>query len=309
MARALPANVRRCGRRASTLGGLMAAEAPRRRPRRGSLERPVSTRIYRAAWLVVAVPVLVAAFSVGRPDALTPPRTQPFFDKATALQFATDLATSFPDRSPGTDGQRDATDWVESQLREYGFSVERQTFSADIPGLGTEELVNVVATAPRDRAGEPPGPARHRHPCASGQPGRLSGRGRQRLGHGRAPRAGARPRQRVALAPDRPRLDRRRSLRRPRGRPLRPEPGLRRPDRRARQPRLDRLRQARRASSSRATRRASPARPSWPRPTSPSRSRRASSHSGRGPSRSSSTSRSRSASSSRLRSSRAACPR
>ena len=38
----------------------MAAEAPRRRPRRGSLERPVSTRIYRAAWLVVAVPVLVA---------------------------------------------------------------------------------------------------------------------------------------------------------------------------------------------------------------------------------------------------------
>ena len=126
----------------------MAAEAPRRRPRRGSLERPVSTRIYRAAWLVVAVPVLVAAFSVGRPDALTPPRAQPFFDKATALQFANDLATCFPDRSPGTDGQRNATDWVESRLREYGFSVERQAFSADIPGLGTEELVNVVATAP-----------------------------------------------------------------------------------------------------------------------------------------------------------------
>ena len=115
----------------------------------------MSTRIYRAAWLVVAVPVLVAAFSVGRPDALTPPRAQPFFDKATALQFANDLATSFPDRSPGTDGQRNATDWVESQLREYGFSVERQTFSADIPGLGTEELVNVVATAPRTGPANP----------------------------------------------------------------------------------------------------------------------------------------------------------
>src|SRR5512134_2238791 len=126
----------------------MAAEAPRRRPRRGSLERPVSTRIYRAAWLVVAVPVLVAAFSVGRPDALPPPRAQPFFDQATALQFATEL-TTFPDRSPGTQGQQDAAEWVESQLQGYGFDVERQTFSADIPGLGTEELVNIIATAPR----------------------------------------------------------------------------------------------------------------------------------------------------------------
>jgi hypothetical protein len=127
----------------------MAAEAPRRRPRRGSLERPVSTRIYRAAWLVVAVPVLVAAFSVGRPDALPPPRAQPFFDGETALQFTNDLVTEASDRSPGTDGQREAADWVEEVLRGYGFTIERQTFSAEIPGLGTKELVNIVATAPR----------------------------------------------------------------------------------------------------------------------------------------------------------------
>jgi hypothetical protein len=126
----------------------MAPEAPRRRPRRGSLERPVSTRIYRAAWLVVAVPVLVAAFSVGRPDPLPPPRAQPFFDQDTALQFASEL-TTFPDRAPGTRGQLEAADWVEQELRGYGFEVERQTFSADIPGLGTEELVNLVAVAPR----------------------------------------------------------------------------------------------------------------------------------------------------------------
>jgi hypothetical protein len=126
----------------------MAPEAPRRRPRRGSLERPVSTRIYRAAWLVVAVPVLVAAFSVGRPDPLPPPRAQPFFDQDTALQFASEL-TAFPDRAPGTRGQLEAADWVEQELRAYGFQVERQTFSADIPGLGTEELINLVAVAPR----------------------------------------------------------------------------------------------------------------------------------------------------------------
>jgi hypothetical protein len=127
----------------------MAAEAPRRRPRRGSLERPISARIYRAAWLVVAVPVLVAAFSVGRPDALPPPRTEPFFDQTTALQFTTDFATENPDRSPGTVGQRNAAEWVEDRLEGYGFSVERQTFSAEIPGLGTEELINLVAVLPQ----------------------------------------------------------------------------------------------------------------------------------------------------------------
>ena len=126
----------------------MAAEAPRRRPRRGSLERPVSTRIYRAAWLAVAVPLLVAAFSVGRPDPLPDPRLRPFFDATTARQFTADLTTRFPDRSPGSQGARAAAAWVEAQLREYRFAVERQTFSAEIPGLGTEELVNLVAVAP-----------------------------------------------------------------------------------------------------------------------------------------------------------------
>jgi Peptidase family M28 len=126
----------------------MAAKAPRRRPRRGSLERPVSTRIYRAAWLAVAVPLLVAAFSVGRPDPLPEPRLRPFFDATTARQFTQELVTRFPDRSPGSQGAEDAADWVEARLREYRFAVERQTFSAEIPGLGSEQLVNLVAVAP-----------------------------------------------------------------------------------------------------------------------------------------------------------------
>lgn len=126
----------------------MAADEPRRRPRRGSLERPVSTRIYRAAWLVVAVPVLVAAFSVGRPDPLPQPRLRPFFDQTTALQFATELTSTFPDRAPGTAGARDAAAWVQRQLEQYEFTVERQIFTAEIPGRGREELVNLVATAP-----------------------------------------------------------------------------------------------------------------------------------------------------------------
>jgi hypothetical protein len=127
----------------------MAAELPRRRPRRGSLERPVSTRIYRVAWLAVAVPVLVAAFSVGRPDPLPEPRLRPFFDGPTAAQFARELVLCCPDRSPGSPKAREAAAWVEQRLRDYRFDVERQTFSADIPGRGKETLVNVVAVAPR----------------------------------------------------------------------------------------------------------------------------------------------------------------
>src|SRR5262245_50733581 len=126
----------------------MAADAPRRRPRRGSLERPVSTRIYRAAWLVVAVPVLVAAFSVGTPVGLPPPRVQPFFDQTTAVQFAVALVSLHPDRTPGGEGARDSTESVEIQLRGYDFDVERQTFTAQIPGVGERELTNLAAVAP-----------------------------------------------------------------------------------------------------------------------------------------------------------------
>jgi Peptidase family M28 len=127
----------------------MAAEPPRRRPRRGSLERPLSIRIYRAAWLAVAIPLLVAAFSVGRPDALSQPRLAPFFDGPTALQLASEFAGRFPDRSPGSPGAARAADWVAEQFRTFAFEVERQPFSAEVPGRGREEFVNVIAVAPR----------------------------------------------------------------------------------------------------------------------------------------------------------------
>ena len=181
----------------------MAAEAPRRRPRRGSLERPVSTRIYRAAWLVVAVPLLVAAFSVGEPDPLPEPRLRPFFDQSTAVQFSREFASTFPDRSPGSLGAAGAADWVEEQLRQYDFTVERQTFTADIPGQGTEELVNIVAVAQR-----------------TGDQGVQSQKAiaviahRDNLGASPAARAGTRPGRCVTLAPVHPRLHGRRLPRR-----------------------------------------------------------------------------------------------
>jgi hypothetical protein len=126
----------------------MAVPPERRRPRKGSLERPISGRIYRAAWLCVAVPLLVAAFSVGQPVALQQPRLPPSFDRTTAVQFATELARDYPDRRPGTTGAEGATNWVTDRFRDYKFTVERQEFDAAVPGLGIQHFVNLIATAP-----------------------------------------------------------------------------------------------------------------------------------------------------------------
>jgi Peptidase family M28 len=126
----------------------MAVPPPRRRARRGSLERPVSGRIYRAAWIAVAVPLLVAAFSLATPIPLQEPRLPPSFDGTTALQFTQEFVRLNPDRRPGTSGARRATEWVAARLRDYKFTVQRQEFTADVPGLGEQHFVNLVATAP-----------------------------------------------------------------------------------------------------------------------------------------------------------------
>jgi len=142
----------------------MAATPPRtpaerrRRARRGSIERPVSGRIYRAAWALVALPLLIAAFTIARPAALPPPALPPSFDGPTAAQIAQDLADDCPDRTPGTDGAACATDWVRDRLDDYELAVEEQAFEADVPGRGPVRFVNLVARPATDSeaAGPPP---------------------------------------------------------------------------------------------------------------------------------------------------------
>src|SRR5947199_5570113 len=106
----------------------MAASPPRparRRARPGSLERPVNARLYRGTWLLVGIPLLVAAFSVRKADPLPSPQPAlpPSFDRAGALALATELAQLYPDRAPGTAGSVGAEQWVRSQLVPYGLKV------------------------------------------------------------------------------------------------------------------------------------------------------------------------------------------
>jgi hypothetical protein len=137
------------------------------RPRRGSVERPVNARLVRGTWLLVALPLLLAAFSVARPQPLPPPTLPPTFDVAIAEQFARELSGKYPDRSPGSAGSLGAAEWVSDQFKLYGFEPPRvDRFSAQIPGRGKVELQNlvtvvrgasqraIVITAHRDNSGE-----------------------------------------------------------------------------------------------------------------------------------------------------------
>jgi Peptidase family M28 len=141
-----------------------------RRPRPGSLERPVNGRTYRGTALLVAIPLLIAAFTVTRPPELPSSSLPPTFDQQAAVEAARELALQFPNRPPGTPDARGAADWVAERLRSYGFGVQRDTFTASVPGLGTRPLKNVYAVAPgrsgqalvvmahRDNVGIGPGP-------------------------------------------------------------------------------------------------------------------------------------------------------
>jgi len=131
----------------------MAALPPRssrRRPRRGSLERPVSGRLYRGTWLLVGIPLLAAAFSVHRPAPLpTPQPTLPAsFDRFGAVELASELARLYPDRVPGTAGAAGAAEWVREQLSPYGLRVVSDRFRANVPGVGERTLENQLVTVP-----------------------------------------------------------------------------------------------------------------------------------------------------------------
>jgi hypothetical protein len=123
----------------------MASVPPRterRRARPGSLQRPVNGRLYRGTWLLVGLPLLVAAFSVARPTPL-PRAFLPAFDGAATKILAQDLADR-PYRQPGSLG---AADWFRDQLAPYGLPIRSERFTAVVPGRGRVEMQNLIAEA------------------------------------------------------------------------------------------------------------------------------------------------------------------
>ena len=117
----------------------------RRRPRRGSLDRPINGRLYRGTWLLVGLPLLVLAFSVARPPALQPSNLPSAFDRNAAALLARQLALQVSDRTPGSPGAVAAASWFKAQLVPYGYDVQTERSTAIVPGRGRIPLVNLVA--------------------------------------------------------------------------------------------------------------------------------------------------------------------
>jgi hypothetical protein len=121
--------------------------ARRRRPRRGSLERPINGRLYRGSLLILLLPLLILAFSITRPGALPAPLLPPNFDGPATRQLATELSSHYPDRVPGGPGSLSAERWFRDQLAPYGLPVSSDTWRANVPGLGRVRLRNLWAVA------------------------------------------------------------------------------------------------------------------------------------------------------------------
>ncbi len=116
----------------------------KRRPRRGSVERPVDTRLLRSAAVVLVLPLLIAVLTIARPGPLPAPALPPAFDGSTASALTTELASEHPNRVPGSLDGRRAADWFRDKLALYGLAVREDRWREDVPGVGRVELQNLA---------------------------------------------------------------------------------------------------------------------------------------------------------------------
>ncbi len=117
----------------------------KRRPRRGSAERPVDGRLVRKASLVVLAPLALLLLTLGRSGPLPAPPLPPAFDRATATALTVDLTRESPNRVPGSLGDADAAAWFRNKLALYGLSAHEDRWREDVPGVGQVELRNLAA--------------------------------------------------------------------------------------------------------------------------------------------------------------------
>ncbi len=116
--------------------------------RRGTVERPLNTRLVRVASLVVVPAIFAVLFALSPTTELPRPQLAPVFDADAAAALATELSTTFPSRVPGTDEAASAARWYSETLAALGLEVEEDVWSADLVDLGEVELRNVITVVP-----------------------------------------------------------------------------------------------------------------------------------------------------------------
>jgi hypothetical protein len=129
----------------------MEAAPPRtrgRRLRRGTVGRPLNTRLIRVGFLVVIPALLAFLFSISTTGALPRSPLDPLFDAESAATFADTLATEYPSRVPGSEGAAEAAIWYRETVASLGLRTEEDVWTADLAGLGGVELRNIVSVVP-----------------------------------------------------------------------------------------------------------------------------------------------------------------
>lgn len=132
-------------------------------------------RLYRAAFLPAVLVLLVVAFSLGtRPRPIGTTLAADTFSGTQALAQLDRLAAQYPDRRPGSAGDRELAAAITRELRRVvPGTVEEDVFEAGTID-GERELVNVVASRPGA-----PGPSivvvAHRDAAGTGARAELSG--------------------------------------------------------------------------------------------------------------------------------------
>jgi hypothetical protein len=131
----------------------------------------IDPRIYRAGFIVVALAIIVVAFSLidgQRPFGTT--LAPDAFSGQNAYALTRALAAANPERPPGGTGDDDVATSVSGRLRSLGYRVSTDLFSARTVS-GTHTLENVIAVRPglaagsivvlahRDASGPNPSPA------------------------------------------------------------------------------------------------------------------------------------------------------
>ncbi|MFN8108984.1 MAG: hypothetical protein U0Y82_03945 [Thermoleophilia bacterium] len=134
----------------------------------------LNARLYRTAWLVAGVAIIVAFLTLRSRPAPPEPTVPPAIQGSVVRDAAADLEGRAPFRAPGSQGDGVAADWMQRQLEQVQIPglttpaarrVRRQEFSARVgsdlvkmtnvylvvPGpSGTGDNAGVVVVAPRD---------------------------------------------------------------------------------------------------------------------------------------------------------------
>jgi hypothetical protein len=129
--------------------------------------RVVDLRIYRAAFVVTVLAVLVVMFSLQeRPAPLSAPIAPDAFKGESAFGETARLARLYPERAPGSAGDAALGSYVEGRFRALGFQTRRDRFEDEVDGddrrmsnvegvLSAPSDRQVVVMAPRDAGGRP----------------------------------------------------------------------------------------------------------------------------------------------------------